>query len=519
MNLPRLFINGKFARIVNPISVSITQNLVPLSTATITLPEGEELPERAYLELFTPYGSAGMYRVRSPHDVYGRGGQTSAELEHMISEVNDYLVKEEISEMVAASTAMQRVFKHYGGTRWKLGKVSALGTDKIALEAKYDGVLEVMLSILAQKPDCMMYFDFSTSPWTVSVVKKDSEVSAEGRLSRNVSTASVSSDDTELCTRVWYQTFDEKKNATWKHKDASTKSKYGIVEKTLRTSSDMDDDEIDILVNAYISEHKNPRYTINIQGLELAQITSEKLDKILVGKLYRLTIPEKEVVVTDHVTSIVWNDIYNNPMSMNVNVGAEEDTVITFLHNLDAKGGGGGGGGKAKDQQEKEWSKYIVEWDKNKDNIAGMVAVQTEQGKILKQAGMTIDENGVLQYAKNKKTNIMAHLDAERKRIDLVVKGTGKDAKVNAASIMLGINRDNTSTIKLSATKVDLGKYATVETLNTKIANVEKFFSGDATAKKLVAGTFSCLNFTFNGGHCYWRFFDLDGTRHWYIGL
>ena len=150
MKLPRLFVNGQFKRIVQPVKVSVTQNITPLSTATMTLPAGEQIPDRSWVELFTPYGSAGMFRVRSPHDSYGTQEDSTVELEHMISEVGDDLVKEEINEMMSATAAMQRVFKHYDGGKWKLGNVSnALGTGQVAVQVNYDRVLDVMLSILA----------------------------------------------------------------------------------------------------------------------------------------------------------------------------------------------------------------------------------------------------------------------------------------------------------------------------------------------------------------------------------
>lgn len=394
---PRLYERDKFTKIIYPVNVSITQTLVPLSTATISLPKGEGLPARSYVELFTPYGSAGMFRVRSPHDSYGMES-TTAELEHMISEVGDYVVKEEISEMMAADAAVKRAFSHYKGGRWKLGSVAALGTAKIAFEAKYDRVLDVILSVLQQKPDCMMTFDFSTKPWTVSIVKKGTTVSAEGRLSRNVESATVSYDDSELCTRVWYQVFASDKTATWKSKDANV-SKYGVVEGTVRTSADMSDAEITATVNAFLNDHKDPRVSVNIQAVELCQITGESMDKLEVGKLYRLALPDYGLTMQDNITSITWEDVYGSPTSVTVNLGDEEDTVVTFLHNLDAKGAGGGGGGGAKNEKDKEWSEYIVEWEKGKESIYGLVSKQDVFGNILEQAGLELNSQGLLVYA------------------------------------------------------------------------------------------------------------------------
>ena len=446
MKLPRLYVNGKFTRLVNFLSLSINQNIIPLDTASITLPVDEGLPARSWVELFTPYGSAGMFRVRSPHDAYGQD-ITSAELEHMISEVGDYVVKEEISEMLPANTAMQRVFKHYQGGKWKLGSVTALGSGKVAVEAKYDRVLDTMLSILEQRKDCMMSFDFSTTPWTVNIVKKGTSVAAEGRLARNMTSASISCDDTELCTRVWYQVFDKSHNATWKSKDASTKSKYGIVEGTVRTSSDMTDEEINTTVNAFIEDHKEPRVSVSIQAVELSKITGESLDKFTIGKLFCLALPDYGLTTEKHITSLSWGfDGSGRLTSFTVNLGDEEDTVVTFLHNLDSKGRGGGGGGRAKDKQEETEFKFKSDWQKLDNYIGGWLAKTDKNGEILEKAGLDINSNGVLIYSRAKGT-IGAELHVMKDDISLKADKIELDGYVKAKDLTADFLKAKIATI------------------------------------------------------------------------
>ena len=288
--LPRLYVNDKFQRIVHPITVNITENIIPLSTAMMTLPRGDELPSRSYVELFTPYGSAGMFRVRAPHNSYGLNYST-AEMEHMIAEVGDYCVHAEYSEMMDARTAVSTVFSHYQGKHWKLGNISAL-SGTVALEAKYDSVLNAILGILDQKPECMMTFDFSTSPWTLNIVSKGTSVVAEGRLGRNVTTATVTYDDSELSTRVWYQLFTEdeegNKTSAWYSRDADTIGKYGVIESRINTGSDMNPAEIEATVNAYIRDHKHPKTSVEIEERELFQITGERMDCPLNSMSHRL---------------------------------------------------------------------------------------------------------------------------------------------------------------------------------------------------------------------------------------
>lgn len=414
-NLPRLYVNDKFARIVHPISVGITQMIEPLSTATITLPKGEELPARSYVELFTPYGSAGMFRVRSPRNAYGEE-VSSAELEHMIAEVGDYLVKDEISDMRSASSAVSTVFSYYRGNHWQLGSYSAIGNGTVALEAKYDSVLNVLLDILDQKPDCMMTFDFSTTPWRVNIVKRGTSVVAEGRLSRNVSSAMVTYDDSELTTRVWYQTFshdDEGKiNNYWTYRDADTIGTYGVIEGRVQTSSDMTGSEINKIVNEFIRDHRQPKTSVRIQASELAHITGERMDRFFIGDLMRLALPDYGLTVELNITSIMWSDVYNNPNSISIQLGEEEDTVVTFLHNLDATGSGSGsssgrGGGGAAGKEAESWSVYK--------------SLTDEYGKILKEAGIYLDANGTLIYAQDTEQNLGSRFNVTAEAISAEV--------------------------------------------------------------------------------------------------
>lgn len=436
MNYPRLFVGGSFNRIITPVQVSITENIIPLSTATITLPKGERLPSRSYVELFTPYGSAGMYRVRQPRNSYGSETNT-AELEHMVSVVGDWIVKEKIEEMLPANTAMTRVFSHYKGQWWKLGSVSALGSGKVAVDCDHDRILDVMLSILEQKPDCMMSFNFSTTPWTINIVKKGTTVTGEGRLSRNVKTATVSYDDSELVTRVWYRTFTKKGNDVqeqWNYKDASTLSSYGTVERTVSTDVNMTAEEINNVVNTYIEEHKEPRVNVSIQATELSRITGESMDKFTLGKRFRLAIPDYSFTLEDNITSITWNDPYNDPMDVTVTLGDDEDTVVTYLHNLDAKGsGGGGGGGGAKKEEEEKWKEYFTTFERTDEYIRQTANHVDRNGKILEQAGMKLNSQGMIIYANDNKNNIGAKLTVLNDQINLRVRADGIINAINVS--------------------------------------------------------------------------------------
>ena len=501
MNYPRLLNSaGVLQRSLYPIKVSLNLNITPLSTATMTLPKDEYLPARGFVELFTPYGSAGVFRVRSPHDAYG-DEITTADLEHAIAEVGDYLVKDDIDKMMAANTAVTELFKHYKGSHWKLGSVSALGSGKVAVEAKYSRVLDAVLSVLQQKPDCMMSFDFSKFPWTVNFVAKGKTVSAEGRLERNVNYAKITYDDTDLCTRLYYETFstDKSGNTTsaWKYKDADTKKTYGIIEKSIATDSNMTSAEITATVDTYLNEHKEPLISIEINAEELTAVTGESMDKFTLGKLFRLVIPEYKIVIEKHVTAVSWSDVYGDPRNMIVRLAFEEDTVVTFLHDIDSNGssksnrsGGGGGYRKSKEQ----WKEYYTKIDQT-DHYIEMYAAKTDKvGNILEQAGLYLNSKGVLVYAKDNKNQIGAQLKVNADAITTEVKNRkdGQNAlstniKQTAKEIRAEA-KDTENRLKASIS-VQANKIALVVDGNNNIkpASIVAAINGGASTIKLSA--------------------------------
>lgn len=521
---------------LHPISMSVNLEITPLSTVSMRLPKDENLPFRGYVEVFTPLGLAGVFRVRSPEDAYG-DDITTAELEHAIAEVGDYLVRDEYSEMMAATTAMQTVFGYYNGSRWQLGDVSALGTGNVALEANYERVLDAMLGILEQKPSCMMAFNFNTTPWTVSIVERDTTVSAEGRLSRNVRSARIITDDTELCTRIYYKIpsvgEDDEPTTEWVYADADTISTYGLVERELLGGSGYTEDEADAAAAEYLRQHKHPRITIQIDGEELSSITGESLDTFQIGKLLRMSLPDYNIQsIEKNITGISWGDVFNSPESVTIRLGDEEDTVVNFLHDVDTKGGtdggagggsragGGGGGRKALDDKIQE---YRTGLDQDDYHIHLWSTRTQHNGDILQAAGIDINsQTGVVIYHDDVENGIGSRFNVQAGQIALVVEGTGANAHIKPAAIVAAINaQTGQSTIKISADVIDID--GLVLKLTSEDIYAQRFTASTIISMGNVSMTDQGLNigdqtFRFNNYTVSWQTATISGRTITYLG-
>lgn len=151
-----------------------------------------------------------------------------------------------------------------------------------------------------------------------------------------------------------------------------------------------------------------------------------------------------------------------NPLSTVVTIGAYIPNIIYINKETAEKAesgskgrGGGGGGRRGQTDAEKEFSEFQTQISANQYQILLRAWQQNINNEILKQAGIQLDANGVLIYAEGP-NQIGGKIKVQKERIDLVVEGEGSGAEIKAASIVLAINDDGGSTIKLSADTIDI---------------------------------------------------------------
>lgn len=539
---------------IRPIKVSATLKIIPLSYASLQLPKGVSVPARGFVELFSSMGSLGIYRVRSPQDAYGND-ITTAELEHAITEVGDYLILSSYNEMMPAGTAFSTIFSHYRGNKWQLGSVADLGTNQIAVQFDHTRVLEALISLLEQKPDCMMTFDFSTSPrWTVNFVKRGEKVAAEGRLARNVNYAKVSYDDTELCTRAYFQVSDTEDadpsrfapfnvalyyspgdfvaydgklyslpnghlanvvwedtaktivsnvpTTTWQYLDSDTIAQYGIVEKEVYSGGDFTATEVARVVQDFLNKHKEPRVSVEISAEELSNVTGEPFDTFTIGKLCRLALADYGVTVERTITGLTWDNVYDAPLDITVNLEDEEDTAINFIHEIDANGGtiggsgGGGGGGGGKKKQEEAFKKFYTDIQKTDMFIDLFAREMKNSQEILRQAGLYLSAQGAILYADDNEKQVGGRIKVQADRIGLVVQGSGANASIKAAEIWTSIDTKlRQSQIKISADIINLSGYTTMQAFNALSGSVDGILaSGTFASNKITSDTINATS-------------------------
>lgn len=523
--LPRLLdANLREVRRLHPYAESINEKIVPLSYATLDISKDESVPNRSFIELFTPYGSAGVYRARLPKEDCVNN-TISLQLEHSVAEIGDYLITDAINEELSVTNAFRKAFSYYRGNRWKLGSINV--GNIVLLNVDYENVLETLIGILDQVPQYYMTFDFSTIPWTLNIVQKTTTVTAEGRLTRNITSAIVNRDDKDLCTRAFVRGLpkpegrEDDENAVG-YIDADTIGIYGLVEREVSSGSDLTEEQARRVAENYLASHKHPKLSIEIDGIDLASITGETLDKFEIGKRFRLAVPDNEVVLDDVISSVSWSDAYNNPEVVRIVVGQEQDASIEFYKEQASASKASKKGSKA---QAKKNDAY--DWNLERTD---------EFGSIIHQAGMHLDADGFLVYSKDNVNNLGSMfevrdnminaevtnrknaddtlsgrltVEADRitaevtrakvaentlsgritvnsNKVSIVVEEKDGQNVVKAASIVTAINNSESS-IRLDADKVYIGNQKSTTVINGKLD--ASSVTADYVATKLATAT------------------------------
>lgn len=327
---------------LRPVEMTITLNLREESAATITLPDdAQDVPVRTFVELYTPRGSAGIFRVTdTSRNVFNQRVLT---LKSGLSTLEDsvYRVQEDYEGTVQAFLAA--VLGYQTVTRWQLGTVADGSTVYKRSGINYNSLADLIRGLSDDDVDHYFETDYTTTPWTLHYRAVPTSVGCEMRLSRSVRTVQIVRNDAELCTRLYLSVSSDLVETELRtYNDADAQAVYGIVEKTADVNA-ADVADPDAWAARYMREHKAPAVQITIDGYELARLTGDSWDEYSLGKLCRVNLSGE--LLEERVVSVTYPDPLGEPDLVQVQLATKAATASGAIANLVRKSGGGGGGG------------------------------------------------------------------------------------------------------------------------------------------------------------------------------
>ena len=342
VRLPRV-LNGDLTEAfrLRPVEMTITLNLREESAATITLPDdAQDVPVRTFVELYTPRGSAGIFRVTdTSRNVFNQRVLT---LKSGLTTLEDsvYRVQEDYEGTVQAFLAA--VLGYQTVTRWQLGTVADGSTVYKRSGINYNSLADLIRGLSDDDVDHYFETDYTTTPWTLHYRAVPTSVGCEMRLSRSVRTVQIVRNDAELCTRLYLSVSSDLVETELRtYNDEDAQAVYGIVEKTADVNS-ADVADPDAWAARYMREHKAPAVQITIDGYELARLTGDSWDEYSLGKLCRVNLSGE--LLEERVVSVTYPDPLGEPDLVQVQLATKAATASGAIANLVRKSGGGGGG-------------------------------------------------------------------------------------------------------------------------------------------------------------------------------
>ena len=317
----------------HPVTLSINERLVPPHDVSMTLPPGEGAPFHAWVELYTIDGSAGFYRVSGASESYVITGDV--DLEHSAAILGDAIIPGEgtysgtCAEVLTAMLANQTTLIN-GQKPWVLGTCAK----SASIEYAYDcnNILSAMTEVVGDEKDgyALEFDDTHGFPWRVNVVSVETTASCEGRLSRNLESVSVSISDDEFCTRIYCKSLPEPH-----YIDGPTVGVWGIITKTITAGEGVTAESLKSYIVRYLEDHKNPRNSIEINGVDLATATGESLDSFRIGRLFRLALPDYGVKMEERILVRSITDVYGDPRGVRLTLASNIRDTAEDLVRLD----------------------------------------------------------------------------------------------------------------------------------------------------------------------------------------
>lgn len=556
-------------RRLHPTQQSAQDRVTPLSTASLTLPEGEHVAFGEWVEVFTQSGSAGVYRVVSASETYT--GEASAELEHGICALGDAIIPGKgtisgtLSEVLSAMLGYQVVVAG-GAPLWALGSVATNA------QASFDHDSTNLLSaVLAVVPDgYMLTFDQSALPWRIGVSAMETMPSCEGRLSRNLRSVTVTVDEEDFCTRIYCNMLPAPG-----YMDGPTVGTWGVKAKTITAQENVTQESLTAYITQYLEDHKNPRVSIECDAEDLSSITGENIDRMEKGRLFRLALPDYGVAMEERILSVHTGSAYDDPERVRLTLANSiRDTADTLVYiensvnggasSSSARGGyvrGGGGSGISPASvldMLKKAETYITEdeaWTREagiriESNTAEMYA--TKQAIVGDWTGdvETIDalikastDNGglvaMMVGRKNKVEDVSALISATAaggglitlkasqadfdkmgKRVDsaeasIKVNSDNIELKVSKNGVISSINQTAES-VKIKASRIELSGYVTASEFSSLKADLANVTSGTVQASHLYTQNLTATNTVRLAGHtCSWSSLEVCTRVHY----
>ncbi len=332
---------------LRPACLEVTERLAPLSGAEMTLPEGEAvIAPGMFAELYDAHGSLGIFRAERCSRTLGTQGGQTVTLEHGLATLGDEVLPgytELGGSGMTTSAVLRQLLAHQETERWVLGDCEY--EEALAYSWENENLLTALLAVASPLPGQPVWmFDQSVIPWRLHLRRASQEV-CECRMSRGLEKVTLTYDRQNLCTRLYPLGYGEGAdqlniagvNGGVPYLQADTAGEEGIITRVWTDTAITEASTLMAAAQRELAASCRPQITVEVTGSELAHLTGEGLDRLKVGRLCRIPLPEEGTVITQRIITAYHPDVMNAPEQVRLTLATPGQDASATLSALSRK--------------------------------------------------------------------------------------------------------------------------------------------------------------------------------------
>ena len=388
-----------------------------------------------------------------------------------------------------------------------------LGTMGFTKSAPYnfngDDLLSALETVSSSLLSAWWSYDFTSYPFKVSIKPQSTAVACEMRMDRNIKTLKKTVDRSRMYTRFYpigKNNIHIKNNYVSKNENL-----YGVVSKVETDGNKATEAELTAWAEERLNNHAEPIVTVTVSGLDLSEATGEALDKLTLGTVCNVPLPEYDTIIKERITKLSWSDKIQDRTSVTITLANQVEDVATILNNLKS---GGGGSARAKAKKDEEDHAWFVDTTDHVGMVAEAVAGEGADKDWSIVASVMVDGQGIHQRVTKAQGDIIQAQTSIEQLDDQIELKVDKGGVINAIRV-------STEGVQIQASKVDLGNYATVGELNAAVADINDIKAGKFTGVSIQCFTIAVgSSYMTLGGHTIsMKTYTIGGTDykllHW----
>lgn len=472
------------------------------SSATITVgPDAPDITIGDWMQDDTEPGAGIVWRVKSISTDYAKQTR-SIGLEHVLQTLKDTVLPKNVtaSDMGGGSTVSAKTAAKYvlgKQSIWKLGTFAY--SESAPFEFNGDTLLDALETICTVLEDSRWTYDTTAYPFTLNIEKRATAVSCELRAGRNLSTITRSVDKNRMYTRIYPIGRDDLRLSGNGYIQKNT-DLYGVVSKVETDQSKDTEEKLRIWAKDRLNRHCEPNVSITVNGLELSDATGEPLDRLDVGRLCRIPMPELGTVIEERITRLNFKDKMKSPEDVTITLANNREDVASIFKNESGSASKSGrsaarAGGIAKKDLE----------NKIENEAEGLYTTMTRTAKEIRQEAVDTKkelQTTISQTAENITLEFKKADDSLSSRVKVTEDGIKNTVQKNG--VISAINQTAES-IKISAKRIQLDGSTIVGALKGAVINSAGITVSQATITNLSLNSSGRGDFYYGGRSVSWQ--------------